>query len=566
VFYEREAFMIKRNVEDFRLQGKKERDFVSEIKTFVKGERCYNGNILVLHGLRRTGKSIAMEQVVSELSEQMKCAFYEVEDTDTMSEIREILFDEKKNGTTLVCFDEITKAEDFISRSASLPDVFAKMGMRIIVTGTDSLGFRFAENYELYGRTKQINTTHIPFAEHCRVLGTNDIDDYIQYGGLMQTGKDNDTDFVYDYESARKYLDSAVAENISRSIKKSDEGSELEQFTITELRAIIEKMVELYSGKFNEKIIQSRLKNVSVNFPVNKLGGIVDEDIIRRLFQEDKNITRDFAEIINAETPVKHPVTESTVRELEGYLLDMNVLSAIPHIQYRYEKQTGWHGESATHEVYLIQPAIKYYHLQKGKQFIMEKPYYSELSKEVKRFMGQKLEEKIKGDMTEQIIAFDVSKALPYDRYDVVKPSFTIEGQSGGEYDMLVYDKKDDLYWGFEIKHTTNAFYKQEQHLQNDFITAFMDKKYGKREHVCVLYRGNPFVSSTGTIYLNITDFCLAVDKYRDMEKVFEELSKDLETRNLVAEYKAQTDEEVGKETDGILNKKQKSNDGIGRD
>lgn len=558
--------MIKRNVEDFRLQGKKERDFVSEIKTFVKGERCYNGNILVLHGLRRTGKSIAMEQVVSELSEQMKCAFYEVEDTDTMSEIREILFDEKKNGTTLVCFDEITKAEDFISRSASLPDVFAKMGMRIIVTGTDSLGFRFAENYELYGRTKQINTTHIPFAEHCRVLGTNDIDDYIQYGGLMQTGKDNDTDFVYDYESARKYLDSAVAENISRSIKKSDEGSELEQFTITELRAIIEKMVELYSGKFNEKIIQSRLKNVSVNFPVNKLGGIVDEDIIRRLFQEDKNITRDFAEIINAETPVKHPVTESTVRELEGYLLDMNVLSAIPHIQYRYEKQTGWHGESATHEVYLIQPAIKYYHLQKGKQFIMEKPYYSELSKEVKRFMGQKLEEKIKGDMTEQIIAFDVSKALPYDRYDVVKPSFTIEGQSGGEYDMLVYDKKDDLYWGFEIKHTTNAFYKQEQHLQNDFITAFMDKKYGKREHVCVLYRGNPFVSSTGTIYLNITDFCLAVDKYRDMEKVFEELSKDLETRNLVAEYKAQTDEEVGKETDGILNKKQKSNDGIGRD
>jgi predicted AAA+ superfamily ATPase len=510
----------------------------------------------VLHGLRRTGKTVAMEQAVLECSRQMKCAFYEVEDTDTMSEIRDILFDEKNNGTALVCFDEITKAEDFISRSASLSDVFAKMGMRIIVTGTDSLGFHFAENYELYGRTKQINTTHIPFAEHCRVLGTNDIDDYIQYGGLMQTGKDDDgTDIVYDYESARKYLDSAVAENISRSIKKSDEGSELEQFTIAELRAVIEKMVELYSGKFNEKIIQSRLKNVSVNFPVNKLGGIADEDIIRRLFQEDKNITRDFAEIINAETPITHTVTENTVRELEGYLLDMNVLSAIPHTQYRYTEETGWRGGSTTHEVYLIQPAIKYYHLQKGKQFIREKPYYTELSREVKTFMERKLEEKIKGDMTEQIIAFDVSKALPHDRYEVTKPSFIINGMLGGEYDMLVYDKKDDLHWGFEIKHTTNAFYKQEQHLQNDKITTLMGQEYGKREHVCVLYRGNPFISSTGTIYLNITDFCMAVDKYRDMGKVFENLTKDLETRDLTVEYEKSKTEQIKRSSKDVLDR-----------
>lgn len=90
-----------------------------------------------------------MEQVLQEYEKPEECVFYEVEDEDSMSDIKMILLDEKEKGKKVICFDEITKADDFITNSAALPDVFAKAGMKIIVTGTDSLGFIFADNYEL---------------------------------------------------------------------------------------------------------------------------------------------------------------------------------------------------------------------------------------------------------------------------------------------------------------------------------------------------------------------------------------------------------------------------------
>ena len=52
--------------------------------------------------------------------------------------------------------------------------------MKIIVAGTDSLGFVLAERTELFDRTFRVNTTHIPYAEHSKVLDVNDIDDYIK--------------------------------------------------------------------------------------------------------------------------------------------------------------------------------------------------------------------------------------------------------------------------------------------------------------------------------------------------------------------------------------------------
>jgi hypothetical protein len=52
-----------------------------------------------------------------------------------------------------------------------------------------------------------------------------------------------------------------------------------------------------------------------------------------------------------------------------------------------------------------------------------------------------------------------------------------------------------------------------------------MSNYYGDRESACVLYLGKPFVKNTGTVYLNITDFLLSIDKQRDMDKVMEELT-----------------------------------------
>ena len=64
-----------------------------------------------------------------------------------------------------------------------------------------------------------------------------------------------------------------------------------------------------------------------------------------------------------------------------------------------------------------------------------------------------------------------------------------------------------------------------------------MNKKYGHRENVCVLYRGTPFHATSGTYYLNISDFLQEIYKTPDVEKVMFNLTKNLPVKEL------QTDE-----------------------
>lgn len=522
--------MIQRNILKVNTDGLNERDAVSVAENYLNDDKKLNGKVLVLYGLRRTGKTTIMEQLIQKNKDNEQCAFYEVEDGDNFDDIKKIIIQEKQKGTTFLCLDEITKADDFLTNASVLPDIFAKEGMKIILTGTDSLGFQFAEENELFDRTIRINTTHIPFAEHCRVLNTNDCDDYIQSGGLMKKGLEREA--VYDYNSACKYLDSAVSENIIKSIKKSLNDNCLDELSFTELKTIIEKMVENYSGKFNKKLIQNKLKTASIGYLEKKYPDVLEEDIITKLVLEKKNIINDFLHEINADENIEHVITDKMIRTLERYLIDMNLLSATLQTNYYYTDELGWREGDTEHEYYIVQPAIKYYHLQKAKEFINNEDYYKQLSYAQKEYLKDKLDEKIKGDMTEQIVIFDTAKDLK-ERYIINKPVFYINGQKKGEYDMLIYDKKENKYWGFEIKHTTQPYYLQEQHLNNKQIKEVIDDKYGHRENVCVLYRGNPFFSDSGVYYLNITDFAIAVNKYSDMDKVMNELTKNLPVKDL---------------------------------
>ena len=56
--------------------------------------------------------------------------------------------------------------------------------MKIVLSGTDSLGFLFAQNKELYDRAVTIHTTFVPFSEYSRLLR---IDEYIRYGGTLNS-------------------------------------------------------------------------------------------------------------------------------------------------------------------------------------------------------------------------------------------------------------------------------------------------------------------------------------------------------------------------------------------
>jgi len=63
------------------------------------------------------------------------------------------------------------------------------MGMHIVLSGTDSLGFWLASGNELYDRVRMIHTTFIPYREYSRLLGIDSIDEYIRCGGVLRMGE-----------------------------------------------------------------------------------------------------------------------------------------------------------------------------------------------------------------------------------------------------------------------------------------------------------------------------------------------------------------------------------------
>ena len=117
------------------------RDCFSTLQKFVAGS--YDGKICILYGLRRTGKTTLLFQMLSELPIE-KTAYIKVQTTDDMSRLTKDLKVLFELGYRYVFIDEITLLSDFSGTAAVLSDVFSMMGMKIVVSGTDSLGFAMA--------------------------------------------------------------------------------------------------------------------------------------------------------------------------------------------------------------------------------------------------------------------------------------------------------------------------------------------------------------------------------------------------------------------------------------
>lgn len=529
--------MRKIDIKNLQEPPKNKRDVYATLQDFTENDSVSYGNIFIIYGLRRTGKTTMMEQYIYSHPEE-KSSYYIAENHDSIKDLTNVIDKDRELGIKNIFIDEITKVEDFNDNVSVLADVYSKYGMKIVLTGTDSLGFQFAE-HELYGREYRIPTTHISFAEHSRIFGTKDIDDYIRYGGLMKEGSSRL--YVYDYESACKYLDESVSSNIANSICQSGKYNDLLVFDRNEIDLIVRKTVEQYSGQFNISKLQNSLKTASVYEPIKSLsdkakrGEIeLDDELLEPIMKDKKEeIVRSFLEKINAEKGLEHRLEPKHLDQLESLMFQMGVLSVVPIREFTLDNKN-WINSENLQEYYIIQPAIKYYQLQEGTNFLRGNEYFRKLNDVTVQFLQDKLKEQIFGKMTEQIVLYDTASDLCNGEtgYKVFKPVFIQAGanQKIAEYDMLIQDAKKECYWGFEIKHSAKADANQEKYLLNKDVKAILEENFGKQKGVSVLYRGKPFVSSTGTYYLNISDFLVSIHKTKDIQKTINELTNGLKT------------------------------------
>ena len=126
--------------------------------------------VFILYGLRRTGKTTLIRQAIADMDDAMfrKTDFIQVAAQNHLAQLNQDLRQLEQHGYRYVFLDEVTLMEDFIQGAALFSDVFAASGMKIVLSGTDSLGFVFTEDEQLYDRCVMLHTTLIPYPGHSR--------------------------------------------------------------------------------------------------------------------------------------------------------------------------------------------------------------------------------------------------------------------------------------------------------------------------------------------------------------------------------------------------------------
>ena len=232
------------------------RDCFGQLEDYLYSNE--SDRVCLVFGLRRTGKTTMLRQAIARMSKEdlSRTAYIKARRSDTMAMMNRDLKKLFDAGFRYVFIDEVTLMRDFIDSAALFSDVFAAMGMKIILSGTDSLGFWLAMDQELYDRAKPIHTTFIPYREYSRLLGIDSIDEYIRYGGTLRAGElafdDEDVNAqdasFRDDESTRRYIDTAICKNIQHSLACYEAGGHFRHlyslYEAGELTSAINRIIE----------------------------------------------------------------------------------------------------------------------------------------------------------------------------------------------------------------------------------------------------------------------------------------------------------------------------------
>ena len=480
------------------------RDCFSTLQKFVNGS--YDGKICILYGLRRTGKTTLLFQMLSELPIE-KTAYIKVQTTDDMSRLTKDLKALYELGYRYAFIDEITLLGDFIDTAAVLSDVFSMMGMKIVVSGTDSLGFAMANRDELYDRSVTIHTSFIPFREYARLLNIRSVDSYIEYGGTlkMENMGFDDPDAAFDEvafrddESTRKYIDTAISRNIQHTLKNDHYGEYFNQlrelYEKGELTNVINRIVQHMNHRFVLRVVEDEFKSHDFGSAKDLLLHDLPAERATVLYDvNEKQILERLKAIIEvkekSETTV--PITQEHIDKVKKYLLMLDLIVNCPE---RYES-----GKQAEHFVF-SQPGMRYAIAKALVYSLMQDAYFASISEADKAYITGKILDDVKGRMLEDIVLLEVRKTAPS-----TMEAFKFKFDAGGEFDMVIYDKTNQNCRIYEIKHSTEVNERQTIHLRDTEKCQIVEKRFGPISGKFVLYRGKDTFAE-GVQYLNVENF-----------------------------------------------------------
>lgn len=489
------------------VQGLQKRDCFASLQKYMLGNTP--GKVCLLYGLRRTGKTTLLLQAIAEMmpEDRTKAVYIKARVTDTMADMNHDLKLLDSQGYRYFFIDEVTLMEDFIDSASLFSDVYAMMGRKIVLSGTDSLGFWFTLNQELYDRAYTLHTTYIPFREYSRLLGIDDIDEYIRYGGTLRAGElafdDEDAleaDAAFrDDESTRRYIDTAICKNIQHSLACCDRGNYFRHlrtlYEAGELTGAINRIIESMNHQFLLQTLIQHFKSHDLGSAAEVLRKQPDPekrtDILDKIDRE--SVTKKLMEMleIRNQEDQKVGITQVHVEEIKEYLKALDLVVDCP-------METTVMDAEPTEYVLFTQPGMRYCQAQALVHVLMKDPLFQSFSEREKQLAADKILEEVRGRMLEDIVLLETSRVLlKGDR------AFKLV-LSRSEFDMFIYHGGNNTSEAYEIKHSREIVDRQHHVLNDDELCADAERKYGAITTKCILYRGMDQDLPNGIVYRNV--------------------------------------------------------------
>lgn len=497
---------IGKTLEDFTASIKdyKKRELYSTLEQYVYSDS--HDKVFILYGLRRTGKTTLIRQIIYNMNEEdrNKTVFIQINPTNTLADVNKDLRKLETLGYKYVFIDEVTMMDDYIQGAALFSDVFASSGMKIVLSGTDSLGFVFSEDEQLYDRCILLHTTFIPFREFSNVLGIHDIDQYMEFGGTMSQSGDNYNKAIFGTKkSTAEYVNTAIARNIQHSLKNYQYGSHFRNLKALydkgELTNAINRIVEDMNHDFTIEVLTRTFKSHDFGSAKDIMRkdrenptDILDEVDGEKITEKLKKLLR----ILNQEEQ-KIEIQEVHRLEIKEYLDLLDLTCDIPLVNMN---------DLSSKKVTTVfsQPGLRYSQAESLiKSLMMDETFRNVDAQERKRITERILDD-IKGRMLEEIVQLETKKANP--NLEVFKLQFAV-----GEFDMVVYDPENVCCKIYEIKHSKEKSPFQYRHLINEDNCKQTEFRFGKILEKIVLYRGESCLEENSVQYKNVEDYLMEI-------------------------------------------------------
>lgn len=482
------------------VRGYRRRECFQQLYDYVYGDP--QDKVFILYGLRRTGKTTMIRQVFAEMrdTELVKAAFIQITAKDTLADVNRDLKILEAHDFRYVFLDEVTLMEDFIEGAALFSDVFAACGMKIVLSGTDSLGFLFTEDEQLYDRCVLLHTTFIPYREFETVLGIHGIDEYIRYGGTMSLGgiHYNENSTFASKEKTDEYVDTAIARNIQHSLRCYQYEGHIRHlrdlYDKNELTSAINRVVEDINHRFTLEVLTQDWKSHDLGISASNLRRDRENptDILDRIdLVAVTSSLRKLLEIRNkAEQTIE--LDDIHVAEIKEYLdlLDLTREIDVLHLPDVSTKSS---------RTVIAQPGLRYAQADELIRSLLLDETFSALSLAERTVVQERILTEIKGRMLEDIVLLETKLT------NLKKQVFVLQFPIG-EFDMVVFDPEAGSCQIFEIKHSEEAVSQQYRHLVNEEKCAQTEHRYGSITGKFVLYRGKNQVLD-GIPYQNVEEY-----------------------------------------------------------